>query len=202
MSRITGFSIPIKILLPGFRTLGCAVTIFTFRTLKISGVETMHNPIPKTGILLLVFLVSAMTIAQTSSSSSAKAGDSATPASVKYFSKDDVAASFSRGGTLVSEGNYKVMTAHRTDSGNVEIHRDFTDIFYIVQGSTNIVTGGKVIGEKASNPAEPRGDSIEGGETRRLSTGDAIVIPAGVPHWMKDVEGTLLYFVVKVKNAE
>ena len=60
--------------------------------------------------------------------------------------------------------------------------------------------GGKVVGEKAANPDEPRGESIEGGETRRLSAGDAIVIPAGVPHWMKDVEGTLLYFVVKVKN--
>ena len=90
--------------------------------------------------------------------------------------------------------------AHRTESGNVEVHRSYTDVFYIVQGSTNIVTGGKVIGEKATNPDEPRGDSIEGGETRRLSAGDTMVIPAGIPHWMKDVEGNLLYFVVKVKN--
>jgi len=119
---------------------------------------------------------------------------------VKYFSKDDVAASFAKGGTLVTESNYRVMTAHRTESGNVEVHRSYTDVFYIVQGSTNIVTGGKVIGEKATNPDEPRGDSIEGGETRKLSAGDSMVIPAGVPHWMKDVEGTLLYFVVKVKN--
>jgi len=126
-----------------------------------------------------------------------------TPASssgVKYFSKDDVAASFAKGGTLVTENNYRVMTAHRTESGNVEVHRSFTDVFYIVQGSTNIVTGGRVIGEKATNPDEPRGDSIEGGETRKLSAGDSMVIPAGVAHWMKDVEGTLLYFVVKVKN--
>jgi mannose-6-phosphate isomerase-like protein (cupin superfamily) len=162
----------------------------------------MHDFIPKTGIMLLMFLVSAMTIAQTSSSSANMTATPAMAGTVKYFSKDDVAASFAKGGTLVSEGNYKVMTAHRTDSGQVEVHRDFTDIFYIVQGSTNIVTGGKVIGGKAGNPAEARGDSIEGGETHRLSAGEAMVIPAGVPHWMKDVEGTLLYFVVKVKNAE
>src|SRR6266481_797884 len=97
---------------------------------------------------------------------------------VKYFSKDDVAASFAKGGTLVTESNYRVMTAHRTESGNVEVHRSYTDVFYIVQGSTNIVTGGKVIGEKATNPDEPRGDSIEGGKTRKLSAGDSIVIPA------------------------
>ena len=119
---------------------------------------------------------------------------------VKYFSKDDVSASFAKGGTLVTEGNYKVMTAHRTEDGNVEIHNSYTDVFYIVQGSTDIVTGGKVIGVKNPNPDEPRGDSIDGGETHHLGTGDALVIPAGVPHWMKNVQGTLLYFVVKVKK--
>jgi mannose-6-phosphate isomerase-like protein (cupin superfamily) len=119
---------------------------------------------------------------------------------VKYFSSADLTASFAKGGTIANEGNYKVMTAHRTEGGNVEVHRNFTDIFYIVQGSTTIVTGGKVIGENAQNPDEPRGTSIEGGVTRKMSVGDAIVIPAGVPHWMKEVEGTLLYFVVKVES--
>ena len=162
----------------------------------------MQNLIPKTGMLLLVFL-STMAMTQTPASpTSGQTNSSTSSDAVKYYSKDDLAASFAKGGTLVTESNYKVMTAHRTESGNVEIHRSYTDVFYIVQGSTNIVTGGKVIGEKATNPEEPRGDSIEGGQTRRLSAGDAMVIPAGVPHWMKDVEDTLLYFVVKVKTAE
>ena len=161
----------------------------------------MQNLIPKTGMLLIVFL-STMAMTQTSAPSSTGQANSNSADSVKYYSKDDLAASFAKGATLVTEPNYRVMTAHRTESGNVEIHRSYTDVFYIVQGSTNIVTGGKVIGEKATNPEEPRGDSIEGGQTRRLSAGDAMVIPAGVPHWMKDVEGTLLYFVVKVKTAD
>jgi mannose-6-phosphate isomerase-like protein (cupin superfamily) len=159
----------------------------------------MHNLVPKTGMLLILFL---STMARTQTSTPSGNPQSSAADSVKYYSKDDVAASFGKGGTLVSESTYRVMTAHRTESGNVETHRSYTDVFYIVQGSTNIVTGGKVIGEKAVNPEEPRGDSIEGGQTRRLSAGDAMVIPAGVPHWMKDVEGTLLYFVVKVKTAE
>ena len=151
--------------------------------------------------LFALLTAGAMAFAQSASSEKA-AATVQTPASgaVKYYSKDDVAASFAKGGTLVTETNYRVMTAHRTESGNVEVHRSYTDVFYIVQGSTNIVTGGKVIGEKTTNPDEPRGDSIEGGETRRLSAGDAMVIPAGIPHWMKDVEGDLRYFVVKVKN--
>ena len=119
---------------------------------------------------------------------------------VKYYAKSDLMASFARGGTITSESNYKVMTAHRTEGGPAESHRNFTDVFYIVEGSTTLVTGGKMVGETDKNPDEPRGTSIEGGQTRKLSAGDAIVIPAGVPHWMKDVEGTLLYFVVKVEN--
>jgi len=156
----------------------------------------MQIIIPKIGTVLLMFC-GTMAMTQTPTPSG---GQPAAAGSVRYFSKDDVMASFSKGGTVVNENNYKVMTAHRTESGNVEIHRSYIDVFYIVQGSTNLVTGGKVIGQKDTNPDEPRGDSIEGGETRKLSAGDVIVIPAGVPHWMKDVEGTLLYFVVKVKK--
>lgn len=161
----------------------------------------MHINIAHVSGLFALLTAGAMAFAQGTSGEKASATVQALASGgVKYYSKDDVAASFAKGGTLVTETNYRVMTAHRTESGNVEVHRSYTDVFYIVQGSTNIVTGGKVIGEKTTNPDEPRGDSIEGGETRRLSAGDAMVIPAGIPHWMKDVEGDLRYFVVKVKN--
>src|SRR5262245_40864009 len=64
---------------------------------------------------------------------------------VKYVSKGEVLASFVKGGTLASEGNYRVMTAHltRTTDANVEVHRSYVDVLYIVQGSTTIITGGK-----------------------------------------------------------
>jgi pyruvate kinase len=31
----------------------------------------------------------------------------------------------------------------------------------------------------------------------RCEKGDVVVIPAGVPHWFKEVSGPLTYFVVK-----
>jgi len=160
----------------------------------------MINRLPKMVLLILVLAAVAVAQSQTSAQASGTAGPSSGADSVKYYSKDDLAASFAKGGTLLNESNYRVMTARRTESGNVEVHRSYTDVFYIVQGGTDIVLGGKVIGEKDTNPDEPRGDSIEGGETRHLSAGDAIVIPAGIPHWMKNVQGELLYFVVKVKK--
>lgn len=119
---------------------------------------------------------------------------------VKYFSKADLAASFAKGATITEQSNYKVTTAHRTEAGLPEAHRNFTDIFYIVQGETTVVVGGKMANETTKNPDEPRGTSIDGGETFRMAPGDSIIIPAGVPHWMKEVHGELHYYVIKVKN--
>lgn len=161
----------------------------------------MSKTLRRTCALAFAILIGMGARAQTQPSAQVNASPtSSDPNGVKYFSKDDLAASFSKGGTIATESNYRVMTAHRTESGSVEIHRSYTDVMYIVQGSTNIVTGGKVIGEKDTNPDEPRGDSIDGGETRHLSAGDSIIIPVGVPHWMKDVQGELRYLVVKVRK--
>lgn len=134
---------------------------------------------------------------------SSTASASSAPGGVKYFSKDEVMASFAKGGTLADEGNYRVMTAHRTPTteAKVEVHRSYVDVFYIVQGSAMIITGGTIVGEDDKNPDEPRGTSIEGGQTHQLSPGDVITIPPGVPHLMKDVQGDFLYFVVKVKKT-
>ena len=155
-------------------------------------------------LAFVLILFSIISTAQTQSSSQ-PSGSNASSSSdaVKYFPKGDVAASFAKGGTLATESNYRVMTAHRTPSteAKVEVHRSYTDVFYIVQGSTTIITGGKMLGEDDKNPDEPRGTSIEGGETHHLSAGDVLTIAPGIPHLMNDVQGDFLYFVVKVKKA-
>jgi quercetin dioxygenase-like cupin family protein len=42
------------------------------------------------------------------------------------------------------------------------------------------------------------GTDIKGGDTHHLSKGDVIVVPAGVPHWFKEVPHSVSYYVVKV----
>lgn len=145
-----------------------------------------------------MFAASAVCQMQNASSSTPSSENS----EVKVFSKDAVMASFAKGGTLVSSSNYKVMTAQRTEAGSVEVHTKYADVFYIVEGGATIITGGKVIGQTMTNSDEPRGTSIEGGDPHEVGAGDVMVIPAGVPHWMKDVKAPMLYFVVKVQKAE
>ncbi|MFY9607720.1 MAG: cupin domain-containing protein [Blastocatellia bacterium] len=34
---------------------------------------------------------------------------------------------------------------------------------------------------------------------RRLRKGDVIIVPAGTPHWFKEVSAPFLYYVVKAR---
>jgi unsaturated rhamnogalacturonyl hydrolase len=129
--------------------------------------------------------------------------DSADPAAadtVKYFPSADVHAAFEKGAPLINKDGraYWVIAGRRDKPGQSELHEKDTDVFYIVQGSATFVTGGKMLEPKTTAPGEVRGSGIEGGELRTLSKDDVIIIPAGVPHWFKEVEGTFLYLVVKV----
>jgi mannose-6-phosphate isomerase-like protein (cupin superfamily) len=107
------------------------------------------------------------------------------------------AAKVTAGGTFAMTSDYAVQMLKRTAAGQVEVHTKETDIFYVVDGEATIVTGGTMVGGKETQPNQLRGTSIEGGETFHLKKGDSITIPAGVPHWFKDVPQSIQYFTVK-----
>ena len=119
---------------------------------------------------------------------------------VVQFGHEQVAAAFAKGATLLVTNNFKVMAGRRDAPGAVELHTRDTDVFYILEGSAVFVTGGKGTEMKTAADGEVRGKEIIGGETRKLVKGDVIVIPNGVPHWFKQVDGEFRYFVVKVSR--
>ena len=100
--------------------------------------------------------------------------------------------------SLASTTEYIVSCSNRTGPGVVEVHLKETDVLYILDGAATFVTGGKVQNLKADNPLQPRGTGIDGGETHHLVKGDVVVVPAGQPHWFKEVPGSVSYYVVKV----
>jgi mannose-6-phosphate isomerase-like protein (cupin superfamily) len=123
-------------------------------------------------------------------------------AEVNHIPAEKVAAGFAKGGPLLETSDYKIHTARRTAPGEAELHAADTDIFHIIDGSASFVTGGTISNQRAEAPGEIRGKEITGGKTQRLKKGDVIVIPAGVPHWFKEVEGPFLYYVVKVTRQQ
>ncbi len=120
---------------------------------------------------------------------------------VLVFDKNQVDQSFAAGAMLLNgtDRNYSINTSRRNGPGEAEIHTLDTDIFYVLDGSATLVTGGLAVEAKATAPDEMRGTRIDGGETRQLTKGQVVVIPAGVPHWFKAVNGNFIYYTVKVR---
>ncbi len=117
---------------------------------------------------------------------------------VTYAGHDKVAAALAKGGPLASGPDLAVTGNHRDMPGEVEVHEKETDIFYITDGAATIVTGGTMVGGKQTAAGQLRGTDVKGGEARKVSKGDVMVIPAGTPHWFKEVSPQVSYFVVKV----
>ena len=129
----------------------------------------------------------------------AKAFESGPPP-VSYFPKDQVKAAFAKGSVLFDHSDkYMVHASRREQSGMSEIHTKDADIVYVLDGTATLVTGDTAIDSKPIAADEFRGERIDGGETRQLSKGDVIIIPAGVPHWFKEVTNPFLYYVVKAR---
>jgi mannose-6-phosphate isomerase-like protein (cupin superfamily) len=138
-------------------------------------------------ILALVLAAGAVTFAQ-----------SQTPSAVQHLPGDKVQAAFAKGGTLIETDAYKVMASRRDADGQAEVHSRDTDIFYILEGTATLVTGGSVVNAKKTAADEERGDSITGGQEQAVAKGDVVTIQRGVPHLFKNVKAPFLYYTVKV----
>ena len=121
-------------------------------------------------------------------------------APVSYFDKAQVNAAFAKGAVLFDQSDkYMVHASHRDKAGLVEVHEQDADIIYVLEGTATLVTGGQIVDGKTIAPGEIRGTEVKGGETRTISKGDVIIVPAGTPHWFKEVPGPLNYYVVKAR---
>jgi uncharacterized protein GlcG (DUF336 family) len=120
---------------------------------------------------------------------------------VTIFPAVKVNKAFEKGMPLIEIGNYKVHASHRDGPGVVEVHTKDTDIIYVLEGTATFVTGGTVVEGKNIEAEEIRGKDLKGGETRTITKGDVIVVPHGIPHWFKEVNGPINYYVVKVRSA-
>ena len=130
----------------------------------------------------------------------AKALEMNTTKVVSYFEKDKVESAFAKGAVLFDNSDkYMVHASHRDKAGMAEVHEKDADIIYVLEGQATLVTGGTVVEPKPTAPGEIRGKEIAGGETRQITKGDVIIVPAGTPHWFKEVLGPINYYVVKAR---
>jgi len=129
----------------------------------------------------------------------AAAVSNATP-EVTYFDSAQVSAAFEKGSVLFNRGeSYMVHASRREQPGMAEIHTRDADIVYVLDGTATLVTGGTAVNVKPTEADEFRGTEINGGTAHELKRGDVIIVPAGVPHWFREVSNPFLYYVVKAR---
>ena len=88
----------------------------------------------------------------------------------------------------------------QTISQEANLHQTkVTEIYYILQGSGTLVTGGTIPDPKLLAPGSTtlQGKRIEGGVSRTVSPGDVIVIPGYTPHWFSGQQGDLRYLIFR-----
>jgi mannose-6-phosphate isomerase-like protein (cupin superfamily) len=77
-------------------------------------------------------------------------------------------------------------------NANASVHEREAEMFYVVDGSGTLVTGGKLREEKRTNPENLQGSGIDGGTRRRVVKGDFVMVPENTPHWFGEIDGALV----------
>src|SRR5207237_7942824 len=69
------------------------------------------------------------------------------------------------------------------------VHEREAEMFYVVEGSGTLVTGGTLREEKRTNAENLSGSGIDGGASRRVAKGDWVMVPEKRPHGFTQAEG-------------
>jgi mannose-6-phosphate isomerase-like protein (cupin superfamily) len=91
--------------------------------------------------------------------------------------------------------------AHREKSGVVESHGTRTIVMIVQSGEATLVVGTDIVDAKNTSPTEVRGTSIRNGIERKVSAGDVINMPAGLPHQFLLEPGKQITYIDVVVNT-
>ena len=103
--------------------------------------------------------------------------------------------------SMIQLAPYNVSLESRNAVANAAVHDREAELFYVVEGSATLVTGGKLKDEKRTNAENLSGSGIEGGESRRVAKGDFVMVPEGTPHWFSAIDGTIVLMSLHLPRA-
>jgi len=103
--------------------------------------------------------------------------------------------------SMIQLAPYNVSLESRAAVANAAVHETEAELFYVIDGSATLVTGGKLTGETRTNAANLSGKGIEGGMSRKVAKGDFIMVPEGTPHWFSAIDGTVVLMSLHLPHA-
>lgn len=97
--------------------------------------------------------------------------------------------------SIFAADNWHASVVYRNHPGVAMAHATGpakgTEVHYIMDGSATVITGGTLL-RPAGGPTD-----IQGGVVHHVTKGDALVIPAGTPHWYKEIQGSVTYLEIR-----
>jgi mannose-6-phosphate isomerase-like protein (cupin superfamily) len=91
------------------------------------------------------------------------------------------------------DDRHRINLIRRTRPAGAVAHDGFAELHHIVDGAGTFVTGGTIV-----RPTGGRGAAtIQDGVSRRIAKGDVVLVPPGMPHWYKDLDGPITYLEVR-----
>ena len=86
---------------------------------------------------------------------------------------------------------YNVTMEHRVNvPQNAAVHDKEAELFYVIEGSGTMVTGGKLV-NPTRNGDNQTAATVEGGTAKQMNKGDFLLVQEGVPHWFSKIDGEL-----------
>jgi mannose-6-phosphate isomerase-like protein (cupin superfamily) len=132
------------------------------------------------------------------------------PPTKTYSSATDVAALLAKAKADHKDGQptvienilrlapYSANLEYRTSVGPAAVHEHEAELFYVLDGSATLVTGGKLANEKRTNAENLSGTGIEGGTPQAVAKGDVVIVPENTPHWFSAINGSVVLMSLHV----
>jgi len=90
---------------------------------------------------------------------------------------------------------YRVAVDRRRIPQSANAHPTEAEIWAVIDGTGAITTGGKIV--EVRKDGKMVGAVVEGGTTQRVSKGDFVVIPEGVPHYVTEASPELIFVSIE-----
>jgi len=83
---------------------------------------------------------------------------------------------------ILSLAPYRAQLEYRPAKAPAAVHEKDAELMVVLEGTGDIVTGGKLADEKRTNANNLSGSSITGGNSQAVVKGDMLIVPANTPH--------------------
>lgn len=166
-------------------------------------------------VTIFLFLPSSPTAQQRSQTppdgpESAKLAAQYDPTKATVITAAEIAAAIGRlpdqpsaNGTFVERADpssitglgYRIAVDRRRTPQNANAHRTEAEVWAVIEGTGTITTGGTVVETKKDGKVVSR--AIKGGVSQRVTKGDFVMIPEGVPHYITEANPHVIFIAIE-----